>query len=98
GVGSALPHLPQRLADPQLGLAGLPLALALLPFEALDRCQKPRRVWLAIDHGECSFPLPGTDPDASRLRGGGRPCGAFRAFAAGPPPPWAPAARAGEVP
>jgi hypothetical protein len=38
-----------------LGQARLPLFLALLAFEPLQRRQKPRRLWLAIDHGDRSF-------------------------------------------
>jgi hypothetical protein len=33
----------------------LPFFFALLAFEALHRCQKPRCLWLAIDHGGRSF-------------------------------------------
>src|SRR5262249_46242260 len=42
---------PQALA----GLAGLLLLLSLVLLEALNRCQKPRRLWLAIDHGAAPF-------------------------------------------
>src|SRR5690349_10720428 len=48
-------HLSQRGPDALFGLTGLPLAPALLPLEPLQRCQKPRRFWLAIDHGDHSF-------------------------------------------
>jgi hypothetical protein len=44
-----------------LGQTGLPLFLALLLLEALQRCQKPRRLWLAIDHGDRSFRNIGED-------------------------------------
>ncbi len=54
-LGSAGTHLSQSSSDTLLGQAGLPLFLALLTFEALQRRQKPRRLWLAIDHGDRSF-------------------------------------------
>jgi hypothetical protein len=37
GVCLALAHFPQRVADPLLGLASLPLFLALLSLHALQR-------------------------------------------------------------
>ncbi len=42
---------PQALA----GLPGLLLLLSLVTLQTLDHDQKPRRLWLAKDHGECSF-------------------------------------------
>ena len=52
---SALSQLSQCLADALFGLAGLLFALPLLLFESLHCRQKPRRFWLAIDHGDLSF-------------------------------------------
>jgi hypothetical protein len=43
-----------------LGQARLPLFLALLTLQALQRRQKPWRLWLAIDHGDRSFRNIGT--------------------------------------
>jgi hypothetical protein len=54
-LGSACTHLSQGGTDTLLGQAGSPLFLALLLLETLQRRQKPRRLWLAIDHGERSF-------------------------------------------
>ena len=48
-------HLPQDGPDALFGLTSLPLPFALLTFETLHRRQKPRRLRLAIDHGDCSF-------------------------------------------
>ncbi len=63
GVGLALAHLPQRGPHPLLGQTGLPFTLLSLPLDPLQRCQKPRCFWLAIDHGDYSFlrarPRPG---------------------------------------
>src|SRR6266851_1278652 len=55
GAGLALAHLPQRGPHSLLGLPGPPFTLLLLPLEALQRRQKPRRLWLAKYHGDCSF-------------------------------------------
>jgi hypothetical protein len=55
GEGLAIAHFPQRGPDALLGQTGLPLPFALLALEALQRGQKPRRFWLAINHGDHSF-------------------------------------------
>jgi hypothetical protein len=44
----ALSHLAEHRAQPLFGLTGLSFLAALLALEALHRCQKPRRFWLAI--------------------------------------------------
>jgi hypothetical protein len=54
-VPLALTHLSQRHTNALLGKAGLPLFFSLLSLESLDRGEEPRRIRLAIDHGECSF-------------------------------------------
>src|SRR5947208_16895319 len=48
-------HLPQRCPDALLGQTGLTLPFALPALEALHRGEKPGCLWLAIDHGDCSF-------------------------------------------
>jgi hypothetical protein len=44
----ALAHLAEHGAEALFGLTGLAFLAAVLPLEALHRCQKPRRFWLAI--------------------------------------------------
>ena len=48
GTRLALAHLAEDGAHALLGLAGLTFLAALLALEALHRCQKPQRFWLAI--------------------------------------------------
>src|SRR5690242_14378954 len=55
GARRSIAHFPQRVPDTLLGLASLPFFFALLALEALQRGQKPRRLWLAKDHGDHSF-------------------------------------------
>jgi hypothetical protein len=43
----ALAHLAEDGAHALFGLTGLTFLAALLALEALHRCQKPRRFWLA---------------------------------------------------
>ena len=66
---SALAELAKSGPEALQGLAGLLLLLALVLLEALNRCQKPRRLWLAIDHGAAPFGRPAA---------GGLPSGAAR--------------------
>lgn len=52
---SACTHPSQCGSDALFRQSCLPLFLALLAFETLQRRQKPRRLWLAINHGDRSF-------------------------------------------
>src|SRR5712692_1807652 len=65
----AFPHLAQHRANTLLGQTSLPLLAALVAFQPLHRCQKPRCLWLAIYHGECSF-RPCSVRSATRLKRG----------------------------
>jgi hypothetical protein len=47
-VGLGFAHLPQHGSDSLLGLDFLTLPFSLLALQALHRCQKPLRFWLAI--------------------------------------------------
>ena len=81
GVRLAVAHFPEDEPNALLGLTGLPFLFALLAFESLQRYQKPRCLWLAINHGECSFP---SRPARNFRCGAVRPDGGCRPQA-GPP-------------
>src|SRR5262249_20085621 len=55
-------HPAEAEPEPLFGRPVLLVLLALLPLKALPRRQNPGVFWLAIDHGDRSFPLrrPGT--------------------------------------
>src|SRR6185437_919334 len=57
GVRLAVAHFPEDEPNALLGLTGLPFLFALLAFESLQRYQKPRCLWLAINHGGHSFQI-----------------------------------------